>query len=376
VALVAALLTACGGKADREPPALSGVVALSAGFDRSCALLEDGSVNCWGATFAMGKADRLPNPPWAVTVPGIEGAMNVSVGWTHACAALQDGSVECWGDLPWRSSLRGDSTTPIDGLTEVRAVVSASDNSCALRTDGTARCWGTNSDGQLGADESFGGFSSEPVTVANLNEATALALNSSTSCALLADGRVKCWGSVWGQADDAAADEAGEHRPRIRHIGTPELVDGLENATSLSIGFFFSCATLADTTVACWGVNAGESIADRSATISATPVAVPGLIGVSAISAGHDHVCALLNDGTLRCWGENIAGQLGDGSKTSSSVPVPVSGIDSAIAVAAGVSGTCALLRDRTVRCWGSSALGCFGFDCGSLVPVAIHTQP
>jgi hypothetical protein len=58
-------------------------------------------------------------------------------------------------------------------------------------------------------------------------------------------------------------------------ITRAQLVDGLENATSISNGFLFSCAALADTTVACWGVNPGESAADHAATVSATPVAVP-----------------------------------------------------------------------------------------------------
>ena len=47
VMLLLAATPACSS-GEREAPALSGVTAISTGFDSNCALINDGSVRCWG----------------------------------------------------------------------------------------------------------------------------------------------------------------------------------------------------------------------------------------------------------------------------------------------------------------------------------------
>jgi len=371
IALLSVALTACGGNVDTEAPALSGVSAIAAGAYDNCALLEDGGLRCWGAD--SGIAGESAAGSWrAVAVPGIPSAVSVSVGVTHACAVPPDGSVACWGKMPAQSWDEPAPATPVEGVTDARTVVAGIDHSCALRADGTVQCWGKPH--SIGLSDPLQSSFHELVSVSDLSDATALAIYSSSTCALLSGGQVKCWGSIWYEEKDATSKEAAV---RYGRVSTPTLVDGLTNATSISSGLQFSCALLADATVACWGTHAGDSLLDReNRRVSATPVAIPDLTSVTAISAASAHVCALLADGTVHCWGNNLSGQLGDGSFTSSSLPARVKGIDSAIAIAAGEASTCALLADRTVRCWGRWTRGCAGGTCDSSVPVIVRVAP
>jgi|SRR6478735_7333686 len=361
VALVAAGVSACGG--EREDPALSGVTAITVGTETSCALIDDGSVRCWGFNFSGQFGTASPASAWsAVAVPHVADAMSVSVGVSHACAALADGSVKCWGELlgPSGGTKTPSPAIPVDGVEAAKMVAAATYHSCALRTDGRVQCWGNGALVPLGD----GSLSTTPfpvsprtVTVAELSDATAVAVSHSSSCALRENGEVKCWGET---LDDTSADETG--RFLNMYTPTPRLVEDLPSAAGIALGSMYGCAVLRDGTVACWGRVPVVMGGSRGG--SPIPVAVGGLSDVAAVSARDSHACALLKDRTIRCWGANPSGQLGDGSEVSSEVPVRVQGIDNAIAVAVGSSLSCALLADGTVRCWGAWAKGCTDAGC------------
>lgn len=96
------------------------------------------------------------------------------------------------------------------------------------------------------------------------------------------------------------------------------------------MGNGFSCATLTDGTVQCWGLNGNGQLGDGTTTDRSTPVQVSGITTATQISLGYTHSCAILQDGTMKCWGENVFGQLGDGTNSDSATPVQVSGITTA----------------------------------------------
>lgn len=71
----------------------------------ACAVLAGGSVHCWGSNEGgeLGDGTTIARPTPA-PVTGLNGAVAVSVGATdviahaaHACALLDTGSVACWG---------------------------------------------------------------------------------------------------------------------------------------------------------------------------------------------------------------------------------------------------------------------------------------
>jgi RHS repeat-associated protein len=75
--------------------------AISAGYDHTCALLNTGQVTCWGSDNggALGNgAGGLANvPPAPVTLPGGATAVAIGAGDDFSCALLNSGQVACWG---------------------------------------------------------------------------------------------------------------------------------------------------------------------------------------------------------------------------------------------------------------------------------------
>jgi alpha-tubulin suppressor-like RCC1 family protein len=151
------------------------------------------------------------------------------------------------------------------------------------------------------------------VAVSDLTKVAALAAGEFHTCAVLADGTVRCWGeNTFGQLGDGTTDNT---RP------LPVPVSGLSTAAvGLAAGRDHTCAVLADGSGRCWGGNAFGQIGDGTTTGRVLPMAVNGLTNAVAIAAGGDHTCARLADGSVRCWGSNISGQLGDGDTSPDAV--------------------------------------------------------
>jgi alpha-tubulin suppressor-like RCC1 family protein len=88
-----------------SPVQISGIstaVAVSVGYSSVCALLTGGTVQCWGNNVdgQMGNGTTSSPQTSPVTVSNITAAnpaTAISVNENSACALLQDGTVQCWG---------------------------------------------------------------------------------------------------------------------------------------------------------------------------------------------------------------------------------------------------------------------------------------
>jgi Regulator of Chromosome Condensation (RCC1) repeat protein/VCBS repeat protein len=92
----------------------------------------------------------------------------------YACAVLTDGTVQCWGSGP--SMLAADEAAPaglppvaVEGLSNVVEIAAGPGFACARLSDGTVRCWGGNESGQVG--DGTTSDRSVPVVVQGLSDA-------------------------------------------------------------------------------------------------------------------------------------------------------------------------------------------------------------
>ncbi len=214
--------------------------AISAGGSHTCAILNDDTVRCWGSgTYGqLGYAN-----PNVVITPSTVGPVDlgrdgtgrlltataISAGENHTCALLDDGSVRCWGygadgELGYaRTDNVGDdeppgSMAPVDlGARHTAVAISAGgSHTCAVLDDASVRCWGLGASGRLGygnirniGDNETPG-SAGPVNVGS-GGAVAISAGFAHTCARLGDGGVRCWGAAGnGRLGSCSPDAIGD----------------------------------------------------------------------------------------------------------------------------------------------------------------------
>ena len=146
-------------------------VKLAVGQDSNCALLENGSVWCWGSNESgrlgigsLSNADENDDPRQVVGLDS--GVTDISINSKHVCV-IKSGEVWCWGDGQAgklgngsTDAQGGDSGVPVKvaNLTGVTSVAAGGGHTCAI-AGGERWCWGSNNHLQLGTDaiESFSG---------------------------------------------------------------------------------------------------------------------------------------------------------------------------------------------------------------------------
>jgi len=360
------LAAGCVPPAEPAPRA----VQVASDYLSSCALLEDGTVRCWGAN-GVGQVgdgtDVERSSP--VQVLGLTDAVDLAVGMAHSCAVRADGSARCWGDNHWGQlgdGTTGDSLVPVEvrGVEDVVRIAAGAYHTCALDRAGEVSCWG-----QLGLlDEEI---DIEPVVVAGLPPVVELAAGYTHTCAVDEAGDAWCWGdNLLGMLGNGRDHEFSRE---------PVKVVGLGDVTSIDGGFWHTCAARDDGTAWCWGSNTtltgqiNGQLGSTSLVSSSTPVQVVGLTDVVDVSAGLEHTCVVRSGGSVACFGRDDSGQLGDGEPLESSgVPVPVVGLVGAVGVTAGWGQSCAVRANGRVSCWGNNFKGLLGAGAGP----DHHAQP
>ncbi|MET0413286.1 MAG: hypothetical protein ABW217_18410 [Polyangiaceae bacterium] len=315
---------------------------IQSGGGTQCALFEGGSVRCWGFEFdgllgnyplPAARADGTYLPRDLNDVPLGGPARQISMSAGHACAVMESGGVRCWGTNPAGElgyndlEPRGDDPgelPPLEidlGGERARQVSVGGNTTCVVLEGGGARCWGYGIFGELG----YGNQADLLAPAQDIElgaPAVQIATSGSHTCAVLAGGRLKCWGSGsggvlgYGNVDSIGDDELPS--------AAGDVPVGFEVA-QVEVGFFprLTCARSTAGAVRCWGDNSESGLGYTHTTSigdDATPAAaaLPGGIGGDlvlgnrpALSLSVGARCALLDTLALRCWGANDRGQLG-----------------------------------------------------------------
>ncbi|MEM1034902.1 MAG: hypothetical protein AAGN82_31470 [Myxococcota bacterium] len=337
---------------DKQPPnqlkpaplaalASEKVVSVVTEFDSTCVITDAEEAHCW-----QGGVDPKP----AAKVSGVAGVKHLDVGLSHTCAVLEDGTMRCWG-FNSDGSLGGGNAEFAEGPVTVAGVAKAVEagaggsHSCARLETGKVVCWGGHRYGQLG-DGNKKENSLEPVEVAGITDAAQLSVHGDGSCVRHATGAVSCWGQL---GDD--------------DTGAPKKVEGLPAVVDVDVGSQFACAREQNGTLWCWGdIETGAIGAATDGTKpDVGPTKVATLKGVSDVDASITAGCAITASGqSVHCWGSADGGCLGDGSTVLQLSPVQVRGLDDVQTMAIEDGYSCALKKDGTVACWGCKREGFF----------------
>lgn len=352
---------------DDEVPAAAGdvevggfVSQVAMEFDVTCVLLEQGAVKCWGDNFAgrlgYGHEDPVVELPAELPTIDIGGlAVAVAIGGSRTCVILDDAMVRCWGHgangvmgHPGVDQVRVPTEVPpIDVGGPVRQLALGSHHTCALLEGGRVRCWGHGGMGLLGYgqgevdigdDEPPSAAGDVPIGA----PVVAISAGGVRTCALTQAGAVYCWGRDmyrygYGDPPQNACNMCdGDPKCCIGDDETPAEVGDLAidgRVEQLSVGETHMCVVLEGGALRCWGSASDSALGyapspecdndycggfDPDCCIGddETLAALPDVdVGARVIdvAAGQFHTCVVTEDMEVRCWGRGEGGGLGRG---------------------------------------------------------------
>lgn len=327
------------------------VKAIATGYFHTCAIAgEQDGLYCWGSNahgqLGIGSGIDSSSSPIRTLGIGIESVLNdvksIAAGTEHTCAVLNSGTVACWGnqedgrlgndeydDVSIPTPLRVKDWESYDFITNGVMVVAGFAHSCLLTDDGTVKCWGDNSAGQLGVD----GEVIDPALAQEVEglsdlldegaEIVSLTAGLYHTCALASSNKVYCWGNNGYM-------QLG--RPSDGSIAVPEEVDGLDDIVEIAAGNFHTCVVSASNDLTCWGGNEYGERGDDNLDSTYLPQLVE-YESFDRVAAGRYVSCARTLSGQGVCWGNSLFQQLGNGQDPVEfqSVPQKISALSGSV---------------------------------------------
>jgi alpha-tubulin suppressor-like RCC1 family protein len=270
----------------------------------------------------------------------------------------------------------------------VASIAAGGSATCAISGAGKLKCWGANVEGRLGTGDGRDrgkqlydmGTSLPVVDVGKGRTVRAIAMGSRHSCAILDNGRVKCWGAgrMLGLGDEVARgnrpNQMGDRLPYV------DLGKG-RTAQSIAAGENATCAILDGGDVKCWGWNWQGKLGLVREDQAAFRGDRPGEMGdrlpsvnlgvrrsAKAIVVNYGSSCAILDTGGVKCWGyDYFAGE----APICCHAPPELMGdrlpaldfgqVGRANTIHSGGDHTCVVFDDGRVKCWGANADGELG---------------
>ena len=272
-------LVGWGNNADGQvaPLKFKGKVAdFDVGPWSACAVLDDGEVVCQGCSHPLNnfrQCDAKMAPAgWIMEFGGMRTTQrkmkNISTAHAHSCGINEDGLVECWGCEPPRQGFQCHiprdvvaskaliSKDPLHGL---RTIDVGEMSSCVVMADGRVKCWGCEEPENYGQCSPPSDISAKGVAVSFMH-----------SCAALQGGGVQCWGS--NKMDELKAPAA------------------LRDVKDIAISQGYSAAVATTGELYLWGKAAPGLCEQPDACVK-----------VKSVTAAVDYLCVSYLDGRNSC---------------------------------------------------------------------------
>ena len=391
------------------------VTDIALGYHHTCALLDNNTIKCWGRNHVgqLGQGNNqdqgdqtseMGNSLAITDMGSVSFPVSIHSKGYHTCAVFNNGDLKCWGYNANGILGLGDTDNRGDGSSEMAnnlafvdigagetvAHIDVSERTtCVVTNLGEIKCWGANTYGQLGnqTNNIIGNQTAEMgsnlVSVDLGTGKTAIQVSTGlySTCALLNDSSIKCWGGDsygnLGIEANAYGDDLGE---TVASIPNVDLGTG-NYAKDIFAGRYHICAVLMDNTTKCFGANgSGRLGIANTATIGDNPNEMGDNLATTNLGAGlypingygwSNHSCAVLNSGDIKCWGEAANGRIGGGDQTDrgdgagemgdSLATVDMGSGRTASIVETGDNFSCALLDNNLIKCWGDAANGRLG---------------
>lgn len=420
LALAIFALAACGGRAVDRPRNTTETPSGGSSSEAGSAAMPDGPVAGTGAAAgtasggvsASGGASSVGGTPSGgeATEAGAGGepsgphpyrALQIATGSFQTCALLEDHRVKCWGrsaygalglgDMKDRGALAtdmGDALPFVDLGTghTAKSIAAGRYTTCAILDDDSVKCWGLTlfvaaGNGTLGDEPNEMGDALEPLPLGDGRTAKQVALGYYDSCILLDDDSYYCGGTSGG---------GGKH------------IDAINEAKPLTLFTTHTVLAKYDDGRLCGVSNRGLDLAtpDRDVRLVSggegihcylhsddaldcsfreAPTLLPGAVDISVTqSSPLKTLCATDSKGGVKCWGD--VEQAPWAPNAIGPVQVPLS--RPAVQLKAGNDFHCALLDDGSVVCWpwatdpAPPAIGNPNSDLSHLSAVDLGTFP
>lgn len=234
------------------------------------------------------------------------------------------------------------------------ALALGSSHSCALKANGEVWCWGDNQLLELGA-ATTGSWQSTPVK-ADIASVAKLDAGELRTCAITESRRLVCWGFEQLILGMTGTDSSGYVDVSTTSVPLPEI----------SVGGAAAC-TLDSPLVHCWGLNSQKALGTTGASEGSLVSFNSGIntrfADPVSFDVGARMSCVVTGGGHVSCWGGSASPALHTIEKADGS---PLSGV-SKVAVSLAqetssiVDSACALTDGGNVWCWGNNAQGQLG---------------
>ena len=348
-------------------------------------------MKCWGANnkgqLGIGTT-TYQTTPQPVNLGTGRTAEIASTGGSHTCAILDDGSLKCWGSntdgqlgigtAGWSEYKTTPQTVNLGTGITPEFLDLANDNTCAITDDNVIKCWGRNYNGMLGLGTSYSSAVSVPANVSVDSDSYPVSITSSSNyygikCVTLEDRTIQCWGYDY---QDILGWAAPSRIYNSREIG----IYVNRTVTEIAAGSHHNCIIDNMGELKCWGRGTSGQLGIGNSINIDTPAKVDLGAGRTAtyVSAKGMVSCAILDNGSLKCWGYNYYGQLGigtsgNGPDSTKDTPqyVDLGTNRTAKSVSNGWSHTCAILDNGSLNL-GSNSNGQLGIGSNTNQNTAI----